>query len=634
MLTPVPFTKVKFTDSFWAPRIRTNRAVTLPIEYKICEETGRLGAFDWRKGQPHEPHWFWDSDAAKWIEAASYALADERDPQVEAQIDAYAASLIRNQLPDGYANSRFINVEPGAQWANLRDAHEMYCAGHMIEAAVAYFEATGKRELLDAMCRYADHMIATFGPNPGQKRGYCGHQEIELALIKLYRATGQRKYLDLAAFFINERGQGTSLLHPDKPGAHEHFYDVEAKARNADPRDYWAKNYEYLQAHKPVREQTEVVGHAVRAMYMLCAMADLSAELKDDTLLHACEALWTHLTTRRMYVTGGIGSGGANEGFTADYDLPDDTAYCETCAAVGLVFWAHRMLQLTGQSKYADVMERALYNGALAGISLDGAAFFYANPLSSAGNVLRQAWWDCACCPPNIARLIASVSGYQYSSSGDGIWAHLYAQGEAEMRVGQTPVRVSQTTNYPWDGAIALRLSLEKPAAFAVHLRIPDWCDGFRISINQKPIANTQLQDGYLVLSRLWADGDTIELELNMPAQYVYANPNVRQALGQVALQRGPLMYCVEQADNGAQLDRIILPSVPDGFAAAHEPGLLGGVTVLRGDAIALDESSWGGALYRHAAPSASAKQITAVPYYAWANRAPGEMRVWLRAQP
>lgn len=309
-LSEVPFTAVEFTDSFWAPRIETNRAVTLPIEHAMCEQTGRLSVWDWKPGDPRTPHWFWDSDVAKWIEAAAYTLARRRDLAVESQIDRYVEALVREQLPDGYANSRYIKLEPDRRWTNLRDAHEMYCAGHMIEAAVAYHQATGKRALLDAMLRYADHIDATFGRAPGKRRGYCGHEEIELALVKLFRATGERRYLALADYFVDERGRGASVLHPDSARTGEHYYDLEARQRGADPKEFWAKSYEYNQAHKPVREQTEVVGHSVRAMYLYCAMADLSAETGDASLQRACERLWDHLTLKRMYVTGGIGSAG------------------------------------------------------------------------------------------------------------------------------------------------------------------------------------------------------------------------------------------------------------------------------------------------------------------------------------
>lgn len=629
-LAPVPFTAVEFNDSFWAPRIEANRSVTLPIEHAMCEQTGRLSVWGWHAGEPFTPHWFWDSDVAKWIEAAAYTLARRRDAAVEAQIDRYVDALTRAQLPDGYANSRYIKLEPDKRWTNLRDAHELYCAGHMIEAAIAYHQATGKRALLDAMARYADHIGAMFGREPGKRRGYCGHEEIELALVKLYRATGERRYLDLAEYFVDERGRGASTLHPGSGQAGEHYYDLEARLRGADPKDYWAKTYEYVQAHKPVREQTEVVGHAVRAMYLYCAMADLAAETGDGSLRAACERLWDHLTQKRMYVTGGIGSAGANEGFTRDYDLPDDSAYCETCAAVGLVFWAHRMFLLTGDGKYIDVLERVLYNGALTGISLDGRTFFYVNPLASDGGWQRQAWWDCACCPPNIARLLASVSGYAYATGTDGLWVNLYASGTAAVRVGDVDVAIAADTCYPWDGAVDLRVSPAHPSHFAVRLRIPEWCAHARILVNGQPWPLDVFQ-GYAQIEREWRAGDVVSLRLAMSARYTRAHPRARAMAGKIAAQRGPLVYCVEAADNPtAPLDVLRWPASPRALRPEHAHDLLGGVTVLRGVGRAVDEGAWRGGLYLDGEPGAAPADILAVPYYAWANRGAGAMRVWL----
>ena len=624
-LTPVPFTQVHLDDIFWAPRIETNRLATIPAEYAMCEDTGRVAAFDlrWKEGDPNPPHIFWDSDVAKWIEAASYSLASYPDAKLDALIDRVNAKISQAQQPDGYLNTHYTQVEPGKRWTNLRDCHELYCAGHLIEAAVAHYRATGKQQLLDVLCRYADLIDATFGETEGQKQGYCGHEEVELALVKLYHATGEKRYLNLAKYFVDERGR------------QPYYYDQEAQARHEDPSTFWAHTYAYMQAHVPVREQSEVTGHAVRAMYLYSAMADLANELGDAELLAACECLWDDLCLKRMYITGGIGPSASNEGFTTHYDLPDETAYAETCAAVGLVFWNHRMLQFQGNGKYADVMERALYNGTISGVSLDGRTFFYVNPLASLGNHHRKGWFDCACCPPNIARLIASVSGYMYSQGERDAWVHLYAEGEGRLQVSDRQVTIRQLTRYPWDGDVRLMVQVDAPADFTLHLRIPGWCQKYQVSVNGTPMLHSQSANGYLAIERTWTTGDTVYLNMEMPVTYVQANPNVHQMLGRVTLQRGPVVYCLEGCDHeGIALDSIILRGdVPADtiFRPEFHADLLGGVVVLRGTGVHGTQQSWDGALYRSKAEQVNPTRLTAIPYYAWDNRAPGEMRVWFR---
>ena len=621
---PLPFTQVSITDEFWAPRVETNRASTLPIEYEQCRATGRLEAFrlNWRPGQEPVPHIFWDSDVAKWIEAASYSLSSHPDPKLAALLDEVARLVASAQQPDGYLNTHYTVVEPGKRWTNLRDRHELYCAGHLIEAAVAHFQATGQRTLLDAAARYADHIGTVFGAGPGQKRGYPGHEEIELALIKLYRCTGQARYLALSQYFVDERGH------------QPYYYDLEARARGEDPRDYWAKTYAYVQAHQPVREQRQVVGHSVRAMYLYSAMADLAGETGDRGLLEACERLWDHLTGSNLYLTGGIGPSRHNEGFTGDYDLPNETAYAETCAAVGLVFWSHRLLQLSGDSRYADVMERALYNGALSGVSLDGTRFFYENPLASRGGHHRQPWFDCACCPPNIARLLASLGQYVYSTSLAAAQAelavHLYVGGSARLEVGGQAIAIRQTTRYPWDGQVELALELDAPMAFALKLRVPGWCKHARLGVNDAPLeVPAVIQHRYALLQREWQPGDRVTLELDMPVERIYAHPDVRQDVGAVALQRGPLVYCFEQADQAEPLHRLSLPAGAP-LAARFEPGLLGGVAVIEAEGLAIAGAGWEGQLYRAEPAALRPATLTAIPYYAWDNRAPGAMQVWM----
>jgi uncharacterized protein len=629
-LEPVPFTHVTFDDEFWAPRLEVNRTVTIPHIYRQCEETGRISAFDLNFQRPVPSPIvlvFGDSDSAKWLEAASLSLATQPDPVLAALVDSFADKVIHAQQPDGYLNTHFIVAQPEMRWRNLRDWHELYCAGHLIEAAVAHSQATGKRKLLDALCRYADHIDSTFGREPGKTRGYCGHPEIELALVKLYQATGNSRYLKLATYFIDERGQTP------------HYFDIEARARGEDPAQYWAKTYEYCQAHVPIREQTKVVGHAVRAMYLLSAVTDLAHENDDRTLLETSERLWNNLVTRRMYLTGGIGAARTIEGFTQDYDLPDETAYAETCATIGLMIWNHRLLQFAGESKYADILERALYNGFLSGVSLDGARFFYENPLASAGHHHRQGWFNCPCCPPNLARTLASVGQYFYSTGASDIWVHLYAQGTAHMQVSGRAVRLRQATNYPWNGDIRFEIDVDRSQQFTLHLRVPGWCERWRVAVNGEQLAvnNEQLTtNGYIHLTREWNPGDVVEYQMDMPIQVIWAHPAVRDLQGRAALGRGPMIYCLEGVDHaGIPLDRITIDplEVSNEFQVVRDEALLGGLSLLRGKGTMIDESGWENVLYRNQGPSSKRIDITAIPYYAWENRAAGEMRVWLRAR-
>lgn len=613
-------------DAFWTPRQRINRELTLAAIYGKLRDTGRLAALHGEYdpavvargvGGGNIVVLFWDSDVAKWIEAACVSLATHPDPALEAQVDAVIALIGQGQQSDGYLNSWFGFVEPGKRWTNLRDWHELYDAGHLIEAAVAHYQATGKRSLVDILARYIDHISATFGPGEGQRRGYCGHPEIELALIRLSRATGETRYLDLARYFVNERG------------SQPHYYDQEAIARGEDPKQFWARNYEYNQSHLPVREQTEVVGHAVRAAYLYSAMADLAAVDGDAELLAAGRRLWTHLTTRRMYVMGGIGSSKHNEGFTNDYDLPNDSAYAETCAAIALIFWAQRLLQIDLDRRYADVLELALYNAVLSGVSADGKSFFYDNPLASTGGHHRQDWFACPCCPPNLARLIAGLGGYLYTQNDDTVIAHLYAQGTTRLRVAGQDLTLRQTTTYPWDGAVTFTLKVATPTTFDLALRLPGWCRAPRLNVNGEVIALDAAVNGYIHLRRAWTDGDTVTLELPMAAERVYAHPAVASDVARVALRRGPIVYCFEQVDQSAPLTRSVLPT-DSALTSRFEPDLLGGVVVVEAQGAALSERGWADTLYRTAKPEREACRLRAIPYAAWDNRAAGAMTVWL----
>ncbi|HOX08121.1 MAG TPA: glycoside hydrolase family 127 protein [Planctomycetota bacterium] len=642
MLRPVPHNQVKLTDRFWAPRAAVNRRATLPIEHEQCRKTGRIDAFrlDWRPGRPNEPHIFWDSDVAKWMEAAAYSLADHPDRRLEARLEEVIDLVARAQQPDGYLNVHFTIVEPEKRWTNLRDWHELYCAGHLIEAAVAHFQATGRRKFLAVMCRYADHIAKVFGRGRGQKRGYCGHEEIELALVKLYRATGEKRYLDLAKYFVDERGR--------RP----HYFDREAGKRGDVPAKTAKRSayspgdqpYEEWQAHAPVRGQKDAVGHAVRAMYLYSAMADLAAETKDAKLAAACRRLWKSATERRMFITGGVGSARHGERFTFDHDLPNEFAYAETCATIGLAMFAQRMLGLELDGRYGDVMERALYNGIPSGVSLDGRRFFYANPLAvhpeayrhadQGGHVApeRQEWFGCACCPPNIARLLASVGQYVCSQGPGQVAVHLYAAGETKLDLGGRELRLEQSTDYPWDGRVQIAVRSAEPAAFILALRIPGWCRGAKAWLNGRPLQLARLvRRGYAHIRREWRDGDVVRLDLPMPVERVSAHPAVRHDAGRVALQRGPVVYCLEEADNGRDLNAISLPRSAR-LTARFDPRLLGGVATITARAERESAAGWENRLYRAAAPKRRAVRIRAVPYSVWANRRPGEMLVWIRA--
>jgi DUF1680 family protein len=637
-LTPVPFSAVRLTDPFWAPRAATNQRVTIPLEFAHCRRTNRLKAFDptWRRNDKTARHRFWDSDVAKLLEAAAYVVAGTRDRRVRRMLDEAVRAVVGAQQPDGYLNSYYTFAEPALRFKNLRDNHELYCAGHLIEAAVAHYQATGERAFLAAMQRCADLLAKTFGRKPGQKRGYCGHQEIELALVKLYRATGKQSYLALAKYFLDERGRTP------------HYYDKEAKERGDDPKKWHFKSYDHLQAHVPVREQQDAVGHAVRCLYMLCGMADVAMETGDASLRAACERLWRSIYTKRMVLTGGVGTWGYNEGFSFDYDLPDESAYAETCAAIASVFFNHRMLQMTGDSVYADMLERSLYNGALSGVALDGTLFFYSNPLAvhdprpahqrehkeiwDGITLHRKGWFGCACCPPNIARLLASVGEYVYCTSPAGVHVHLYAQGTATLTVKKTTVTLAQRTKYPWDGAVHLTVQPAKPTMFTVFLRMPGWCDNATLRVCGKEVnlgRDVRTQRGYIAITREWRRGDAIDLELAMSVQRVYAHPAARQLAGRVALQRGPLVYCLESVDNpNVVLDQVALPRTA-ALHVHHKPALLGGVAVITGRALSVPPT--GKELYRTTPGKPVPITFTAVPYCVWDNRTPGSMRVWLR---
>ncbi|MDQ7246348.1 glycoside hydrolase family 127 protein [Dongia sedimenti] len=621
---------------FWGERIDAVADRTAMILYDRCVAAGMLDQIDPARpvpavrmpfhtradGSPDTVNvqMFWDSDIAKVIETAAYALYRKANPDLEAKTDAIIDMFHRLQQPDGYVNSWFIRMQPGKRWTNLRDCHELYCAGHLMEAAVAYFHATGKRKLLDVMCRYADHIDGVFGPRPGQLPGYCGHEEVELALVRLGRATGGRRYFDLARFFVEQRGQ------------QPHYFDVEAAARGADPKQFRHRTYEYNQSHLPVRQQTKVIGHAVRAMYLYSGMADVATEFGDDSLTDALKILWDDLTTKQMYITGGIGPAASNEGFTDYYDLPNESAYAETCAAVGLTMWASRMLGRGPDRLYADIMEQALYNGALSGLSTDGSRFFYDNPLESRGTHHRWTWHRCPCCPPNIARTVAAIGSYMYAVSAGQVAVHLYGDSTARLDVSGTKLTLTQSTDYPWNGRIAISVGLEKPAAFRLALRVPGWCRRATLFIDGETVDVDAIEErGYLRLDRLWRGGETILLDLPMELRTLRANPAVKADLGRVALGRGPLIYCVEEVDNGSGLNSLILAG-DVGNATVTTVEQLGRAVAVEVDAKRERWNGWEGKLYDAAKPMLEKTRSRFVPYHLWDNRAPGEMLVWVRA--
>lgn len=630
---PLSLDEVRLEDRFWTPIRERNRRITLPIQYQQCLDTGRLAAWklDWKPGDPNKPHIFWDSDVGKWIEAAAYTLHDRRDAELEARIDEVVEWMSKAQHPDGYLNTYFTVVEPGKRWTNLRDNHELYCAGHLAEGAIAYFEATEKRKFLDMICRYMDHIAREFGQGPDQKRGYPGHPEIELALVKLYRATGVKRYLELAAFFVEARGTDP------------HYYDEEARLRGEDPADYPFQTYAYCQAHLPVRRQTEPVGHAVRALYLYSGMTDVALETGDESLLETCRILWRALVQRRMHITGGVGPSHANEGLTTDYDLPHEGAYLETCAAVALVFWAWRLLQAELRGEYGDVLERALYNGTLSGVSADGKQFFYGNPLGAHpgfdGNgcycgrdyhYRRSDWFGTACCPPNVARMIGQMPQFIAAKARNTLAIHLYAGGTLRAALDGGENQLQMSTHYPWEEETRIRVQATPPTEWELALRLPGWCRNPQWRLNGREV-EAPVEEGYLRLSRKWKVGDEVRLVLPMPVECIEAHPAARQTCGRVALQRGPVVYVLEGADNGKNLsDLQLMPDAVFELADSSDP-LFHGVPLIQTIARSRDPQPWEGNLYQPPTGAYAKRPIRFIPYFLWANRQPGEMITWIR---
>jgi DUF1680 family protein len=617
-ITPVNFSKVTITDNFWKPKLDEVATTTLnACIYQTEVATPRIRNFEKvarNKGEKHEGIFYDDSDVFKALEAIAYSLKNRPDSTLQKKADEWIDKVAAAQLPDGYLNTYYTLSGLDKRWTDM-SMHEDYNGGHMIEAAVAYFDATGKRKFLDVSIKWADHFDSLFGP--GKRHWVTGHQELELALVKLYRVTQDKKYLDLAHWLLEERGKKLAYGYT------------------------WTdwKDTGYAQDLVPVREQKEITGHAVRAMYLYTGVADVAALTGDQGYVKAMRTVWEDVVYRNMYITGGIGSAGSNEGFTTDYDLPNEQAYCETCASVGMVFWNQRMNSLSGDAEYADILERSLYNGALDGLSLKGDRFFYGNPLASMGKNARREWFGTACCPANIARLVESLGNYIYSSSDNGIWINLFIGNTTNIPVKGNNINLAITGNYPWEGNITINVDPVKKIKTALHIRIPGWARNIavpgglyvfadssaskvKIMVNGKESAYI-LDKGYAVIDREWKKGDVVLLQLPMEVRKISARKEVSADDGRVAIQRGPLVYCVEGADNGGKAWNIFLPR---DISMHTEPGKIldEPVMLLKGSLPAIIITDNGQNI------KTEQKTITAIPYYTWCNRGSNEMQVWL----
>jgi len=625
--------EVAVDDAFWSPWIDRNRDVTVEYQYEQLEESGTLENFrraiDGESGG-FQGMWFQDTDAYKWIEAASYELAKADDPDLRERVDEVIDLVAGAQEASGYLDTYFQLVEPGNEWTNLNIMHELYCAGHLIEAAVAHFEATGERSLLDVAVDFADHVDEVFGD---EIDGVAGHEGIELALVRLYRVTGEERYLDRAQYFVDLRGHDDrlawELANSEEIGGAS-WDDGALIPAEGGGSLFLDEDGEYVgtyaQAQAPVREQEAVEGHSVRAMYLYAGVADLVAERGDEELRAALDRLWANMTEKRMYVTGGIGSAHGHEGFTEDYDLPNESAYAETCAAVGSVFWTQRLFDLEPDPAYADLIERTLYNGFLAGVGMDGEAFFYVNPLASDGDHHRSGWFTCACCPPNAARLFASLGQYCYSTTGGELYVTQYVGSTLSTTVDGTSVELDQESALPWDGEVTV--DVDADGVVPVNLRIPEWADEATVTVDGEDVSHDGT--GFVRVEREWG-GERIELSFGMEAELVAAHPAVEADAGRVAVRRGPLVYCAEAVDNERPLHDCALDDDAT-VRTAGQADALDGATVLEAEATVSDRDGWAGKLYRPVEDTEREEtDLELVPYYAWDNREPGAMAVWHR---
>lgn len=589
-LKKINFTEIKINDNFWSPRLKKHQETTLKVCLDKCATEERILNFE-RVYNGHEYEGFTgvafnDSDVYKVIEGVGYSLQNNPNKELEKHVDEIIDKISKAQQEDGYLDNYFVLGRMDERWTDMM-AHELYCAGHMIEGAIAYKNATGKKKFLDVAIRFADHIVDVFGE--GKKNWIVGHQEIELALVKLYRETNEEKYLDLAKWFVEQRGHNCEWS--DKVWSRE---------------KYGGKKYN--QDDKPIRELSEITGHAVRAMYYFCGVADIAAIEDEKSYMEALYRVWDNTVNRNMYITGGIGSSKDNEGFTGDYDLPNDTAYCETCASVGMVYWNHRMNLMTKDSKYIDVLEKELYNGTISGVSLDGTKFFYENPLESHGNHHRKEWYDVSCCPTQISRFIPSIGDYIYAKSEEGLYFNLYISNTLTTDIRGKEFKVIQSTNYPWNGMVKIKIDKAIDEEMSMFIRYPSWCKNIKIEINGKLINNYKIQKGYIKLSKKWLANDEINLNMLMPIELVKSNIKVKENLGKVAIQRGPVIYCIEEVDN-KDIDNIEI-SWRMKFEAEYKKNFLNGCVEIVG--------------------KDDCERIVAIPYYAWDNRNPGKMKVWI----
>jgi DUF1680 family protein len=609
-LRPIPIANVRLSDPIWEPRRKMTTERTIPEQHALLESSERLANFRRGAGTEDGPffgRYFNDTDVYKWLEAAAWALAMEPDTELDALVDSVIETVGSAQQPDGYLDNFYVVGQIEKKWTELTVTHELYCAGHLFQAAVAHYRATGKTSLLDIACHFADLLCDTFGPvEEGKMPGTDGHEEVELAMVELGRATGNRRYIDQALYFLDARGYG--LVGGD----------------------------EYHQDHVPFREATAVVGHAVRQVYFTAGAADIYAETGDQSILTALHRLWESMTQRRIYVSSGIGSRWEGESFGRDFELPNLRAYTESCAAIGSIMWNWRMLLITGEAKYADLIESTLYNAMLPGISLSGDLYFYQNPLADDGTHRREPWFDCACCPPNLARTLASISGYIATTSDEGIWLHLYAQSDLDVELPSGKrVRLRQQTSYPWDGQITV--TVDADSAFSLFLRIPAWSESAAVTVNGELVEGAMRPGTYLELARTWTSGDVVEVTLPMPVRLVESHPHLFENAGRAAVFRGPLLYCLEQAGNDGIDPRDVTIPHAASFTVERKPDLLGGVDILSATAtVQAPPKSWDTELYRpidgsHAAQVSPERPITLIPYFTWANREPGRMEVWLR---
>jgi DUF1680 family protein len=647
----LPLKNVTITGGFWKTVIELVRTVVIPYQWEVlndrvpgveptyCMRNFRLAAqnlsgLDYGvDGSVGHGGWLaLDSDFAKWLEALSYTLMWRPDKELEKTADEAIDIVCSAQQADGYLNTYYINTGPEKRFTNLMDHHELYCLGHLIEGAVAYFRASGKRKLMDALIRYVDLVDSLIGPEEGKLHGYPGCETIELALVKLFGVTKNEKHLKLARYFIDQRGQ--------KPL----YFEEEMKKHN-NPCNWSGGHlkFHYYQAGKPVREQRIAEGHAVRGPYLYCGMADVARLTGDDGLLEACYDIWDNIINRQMYINGAIGQSEYGESFTFDYDLPNDTIYAETCAAISLAFFARRLAEISPRGIYGDIIEKTMFNSILSGMSLDGRHFFYVNPLEALPEasekswihrhvkIERPRWLGCACCPPNVARIFASLGAYSFSICGDTLYSHLYMAMTAKVSLGGTEVKAEMKTGYPWDGGIDLTFTLERSLQFTYAPRLPSWCRAYSIKINGKN-EEFETHDGFIYIHREWKDGDTVTINFDMPVELIRANPKVRQDVGKVAVMRGPLVYCLEEKDNEKGLFSVYVDTKSK-FTFTFEKDLLGGVVTLQSKGKKLEAWS-GNSLYKaeESDPPDSYKEIDLIwiPYYAWANRGPGEMMVWI----